>query len=423
MAVNPWMILPFVGLLLAIAVMPLAAHRWWERNYPVVSVVLGCISLGYYLLILREFHRPAESLHEYLSFIVLLGSLFVVAGGIHIRVKGESTPLANVVMLAIGGVLANLIGTTGASMVLIRPWLRANKYRITAFHIVFFIFIVGNVGGCLTPVGDPPLYLGYLNGVPFSWTVVHLWPMWLIGMGWLLLVFFALDRRNFLRAPAGIRERETSHETWKLDGSHNLIWLGAILAALFLEHPPFAREAIMLGVTWLSWRLTPGPVYEANDFSWAPIREVAILFAGIFATMMPALDWLEVNAVKLGIGSPGSFYWAAGSLSSVLDNAPTYLTFLSAAIGLYTPAEAADRSTAAAVANLLSHHGGHIMAISIGAVFFGACTYIGNGPNFMVKSIADHAGVRMPSFFGYVLRFTVPILLPMFTLVWWLFFR
>jgi len=417
------MALPFVFLLGAIAVMPLVAHKWWERNYPIVTALLGSITLIYYFGALHETQRPLESLHEYFSFICLIGSLFVVSGGIHICVKGEATPWINVVILAMGGLLANVVGTTGASMLLIRPFLRANKYRLTTYHVVFFIFIVSNVGGSLTPIGDPPLYLGYLKGVPFFWTTWSLFPMWIVGMTWLLALFYMLDYRNFLRAPREVRERETAHETWKFDGLHNLIWLGLILAALFLSDPPFIREAIMIFAAMMSWKFTRWHIYEANDFSWAPIREVAILFAGIFATMMPALDWLEANAAKLGVTSVASFYWGSGCLSAALDNAPTYLNFLSAAIGLFV-SEGADSSFVDhPIDYLLKNHPAHIAAISIGSVFFGACTYIGNGPNFMVKSIAEHAGAKMPSFFGYIFKFTIPILLPMLVLVGWLFFR
>ncbi|MBI4027074.1 MAG: sodium:proton antiporter [Verrucomicrobia bacterium] len=466
--VNPWMILPFGILLAAIAVMPLAAHRWWGHHYPKVSLVLGATTLFYYLGALREFHRPLASAHEYVSFICLIGSLFVISGGIHIRVRGEARPWVNTMMLAIGGILANVVGTTGASMLLIRPFLRMNKYRLTTYHVVFFIFIVSNVGGSLTPIGDPPLYLGYLKGIPFFWTVRALFLEWLMGMAWLLGVFYIMDWRNFMRAPPEVRERETSHESWNFEGLNNLIWMGMVLAALFISHPVFLREAIMVFAAFMSWRRTRPDIYEANDFTWAPIREVAVLFAGIFATMMPALDWLEANATRLGVTSVGSFYWGSGLLSSVLDNAPTYLNYLSAAIGLFVDQTILDgvrhllssggmmamtghegarageilRAVAALkrfhpetlrlgvvtddqiqIAYLLGNHAAHLAAISIGAVFFGASTYIGNGPNFMVKSIAEHWGAKMPSFFGFILKFTIPILLPMFVAVWWIFFR
>ncbi len=467
-AVTPWMILPFWALLAAIAVMPLWARPWWERHYPKVALGLGAGVLLYYFAGIREWDRPLETAHEYVSFICMIGSLFVVSGGIHIRVKGEATPRVNVLILAIGGVLANLIGTTGASMLLVRPFLRANKYRLTAFHVVFFIFVVSNVGGSLTPIGDPPLYLGYLKGIPFLWTMIVLFPKWLFGMGWLLGVFYILDSRNFRRAPPEIRQKETAHETWVFEGLHNLGWLAVILAALFLRRPLFLREAVMVAVAALSWRTTRRQIHEANHFSWAPIREVAILFAGIFATMIPALDWLEHNSRQIGIQTAGQFFWSAGSLSAVLDNAPTYLNFLSASIGLFvdphfveTVRHLAASGGAMALAGpdaahagevvrtvqalrfyhpealrlgqvplndiqicyLLGNHARHIAAISIGAVFFGACTYIGNGPNFMVRSIAEEWGAKMPGFMGYIVKFTLPFLLPMLFAVWLIFFR
>jgi Na+/H+ antiporter NhaD/arsenite permease-like protein len=416
-AINPWMIIPFGLLLAAIAMMPLLASHWWEHHYPKVALLLGSITLAYYLIFVPASHRPLESLHEYFSFICLIGSLFIVSSGIHIQVKGEAKPWVNVIFLAIGGVLANFIGTTGASMLLIRPFIRANQYRITAFHIVFFIFIVSNVGGCLTPIGDPPLYLGYLKGIPFFWTVQNLWVIWLLGMTWLLTIFYFLDRRNYARAPKEIREKETAHETWKFDGLQNLLWLGLILIALFINSPLFLREILMIGAAIASFKLTKARIHEANQFSWAPIREVAILFAAIFSTMMPALDWLSANAKQLGVQSVSSFYWFSGFLSSTLDNAPTYLNFLAAAVGLFGGGDDSK------IPELAVSHLRHIAAISIASVFFGACTYIGNGPNFMVKSIAQHAHVKTPSFFGYIFKYTLPVLLPMLALVWWIFFR
>ena len=334
-APNPWMLLPFVLLLGAMALAPSLAGNWWSRHYPKVALGLGAITLGYYLFILQAPDRVLHVAHDYVSFIVLIGSLFVVSGGIHIHVKGEATPLANVVFLFVGAVVANFLGTTGASMLLIRPWIRMNKYRVTAHHIVFFIFIVSNVGGCLTPIGDPPLFLGYLQGVPFWWVAGHCWPMWAVGVGLLLAIFYVVDRLNFTRATREIREKETGHETWKFDGLVNLVFLAVILGAVFINKPVFLREAIMLAAAFGSYFTTEKSVHEANRFHFHPIQEVAILFIGIFATMMPALDWLGANAHEL-LGqnpAPGIFYWGTGMLSSTLDNAPTYLGCLSALFG------------------------------------------------------------------------------------------
>jgi Na+/H+ antiporter NhaD/arsenite permease-like protein len=416
MAPNPWMLLPFVLLLGAIALGPLLAPRWWSRHYSKVALGLGVITLGYYLLVLRAPDRVLHVAHDYASFILLVGSLFVVAGGIHINVKGGATPLTNVVFLLTGAVLANVLGTTGAAMLLIRPWLRMNQYRVTAHHVVFFIFIVANVGGCLTPIGDPPLFLGYLQGVPFWWVAEHCWRMWAMGVGILLAMFYVVDRRNFLRAPREIRQTETAQETWRFDGLANLFFLALILGAVFIHHPVFLREGILLAAAAGSWWTTPKAVHAANRFNFHPIREVAILFIGIFATMIPALDWLDLHARAL-LGAqpaPAFFYFGTGTLSTLLDNAPTYLSFLSALLGA---------SGARDIAELLGGNALNLAAISVGAVFFGAATYIGNGPNFMVKAIADHEQVRTPTFPGFVWKFTLPFLLPMLLAVWLVFFR
>ncbi|HEX7619106.1 MAG TPA: sodium:proton antiporter [Verrucomicrobiae bacterium] len=413
---NPWMILPFALLLGAMAVVPLLAPNWWLRHYAKVALGLGAVTLGYYVLILRDAPRVLHTAHDYASFIMLVGSLFVVSGGIHIGVKGGATPLANVVFLLVGAITANVLGTTGAAMLLIRPWIRLNQCRVTAHHVVFFIFVVANVGGCLTPIGDPPLFLGYLQGVPFWWVAKNCWPMWAAGVGILLAMFYVVDKINFARAPRAVREKETARETWKFDGLANLFFLAVILGAVFVSHPVFLREALMLAAAIGSYFTTTKSVHAANHFDFHPIQEVAILFAGIFATMMPALDWLGLHAKEL-LGanpSPGIFFWGTGGLSAVLDNAPTYLGLLSALFGT---------SGATDISGLLAQHPAHVLAVSIGAVFFGAATYIGNGPNFMVKAIADQEKVPTPGFLGFVFKFTLPFLLPMLITIWLLFFR
>jgi len=425
---NPWMILPFALLLGAMAFAPLRAPQWWLRHYAQVALGLGAVTLGYYLFILRDAPRVLHTGHDYVSFIALIGSLFVVSGGIHIGVKGEATPLANVIFLFTGASVANVLGTTGAAMLLIRPWIRMNQYRVTAHHIVFFIFIVANAGGCLTPIGDPPLFLGYLQGVPFWWIAKHCWPMWATGVGILLAVFYVVDRINYLRAPStlrsssatedgrAVREQETAHETWSFDGLPNLFFLAVILSAVFVHRPIFLREALMLAAAGGSYFTTAQSVHAANDFNFHPVREVAVLFAGIFATMMPALDWLNLNARSL-LGdqpTPGIFFWGTGILSSALDNAPTYLGFLNALFGV---AGAQD------ITEVLHQNPASLLAISVGAVFFGAATYIGNGPNFMVKAIADQRNIRVPTFLEFVIKFTLPFLLPALLVVWLLFFR
>ena len=468
---NPWMMLPFAVLLGTIALAPLLAGPWWSKHYPKVAIGLGVVTLCYYCFGLHAYQRVLHVGQEYVSFIALIGSLFVVSGGIHINVKGEATPMTNVLFLLFGALIANVLGTTGASMLLIRPWLRMNKYRVTAHHVVFFILIVSNVGGCLTPIGDPPLFLGYLKGVPFLWVAEHCWPMWATGLGILLGMFFVVDTLNFRRAPKAVRNVETAHKDWRFDGMGNVFFLLVILGAVFINKPVFLREGLMIAAALGSYFTTRKPIHEANDFNFHPIKEVAILFIGIFATMIPALDWLQVNAAALMGGSPQPqfFYWGSGVLSSVLDNAPTYLSFLSASYGacidpqlvthvqeliqVHGPklmsAVAAEpepvRNTCAAIAEhypkMLSSYvvdlehikiaflignaafNKFIVAISVGSVFFGANTYIGNGPNFMVKSIADQQKVNTPSFIGYILRYTLPFMVPMLAIVWWIFFR
>lgn len=418
--VSPWLILPFAILLLSIALCPLLVPHWWHRHYPKVSVSLGTFVFLYYYYELKRPDALGHVAHEYLQFISLIGSLFVVAGGIHINVKGESRPLTNVLFLALGSVLANLVGTTGASMLLIRPWIRMNKFRITSFHIVMFIFIISNVAGALTPIGDPPLFLGYLVGVPFWWTLWNCWPAWLIAVGSLLAVFYGFDVLNFRKPPRAVALEMTASEEWRFNGAHNLIFLAIILATVIFTKslPVFVPEALMISCAVLSYWTTRSTIHHANAFSFAPIKEVMWLFAGIFATMIPALDYLGKHATDLGISTPLQFYLASGFLSAFLDNAPTYLTFLSADIGLHHGSIGNPEDVRAAVEQFPRE----VLAISLGAVFFGALTYIGNGPNLMVKSIADHAKVHTPSFFGYIFFYGLPLLLPILLLIALLFF-
>lgn len=429
MSAHPLWILPFILILASIAIFPLAAKHWWEKNYAWLAAGLSLPVLFHYLFQLRSYEPVIHSVVDYVGFIILIGALYIISGGIHITVKGEATPLVNTVFLFIGAVLANFLGTTGASVVLIRPWIRMNKYRITAFHTVFFIFIVSNLGGSLTPLGDPPLFLGYLKGVPFFWVFEYLWLKWLIGVGLTLAIFFVIDSKNFKRAPREIREIETASEEWKFEGFHNFFFIAMVIGAIFIKNPPYVREFLMVTAAVLSYKTTSKAIHHSNDFNFEPIKEVAILFAGIFITMIPALEWLSSNASALGVTTPGQFYWACGILSSMLDNAPTYLNFLSTAIGLFIHDGGAAAGghggviTREQVESLVNLHPHFVQAISISAVYFGAMTYIGNGPNLLVKSIAEQAKVKVPSFFGYIFRYSLPILLPIFTLVWFLFFR
>jgi Na+/H+ antiporter NhaD/arsenite permease-like protein len=439
--VHPAMIAPFVLLLLAIAVMPFISAGWWEKRYAYVCLILSFFPLIYYFIILKNGPRMINTAFEYFSFIALIGSLFIVSGGIHIRIKGRLTPHANVILLAIGAVISNLLGTTGASMVLIRPYIRANRYRISGYHIVFFIFIVSNIGGLLTPIGDPPLFLGYLKGVPFFWVISRVWLIWIIAVSFLLLIFYIIDYYNYKKLPDDMEhEVEEEGEHAYVEGLHNSIFLMIIIGAVFLKEP--VREMVMIFAAIASYFTTKKQIHEKNQFTFTPIQEVAILFAAIFATMVPALDWLELNALSLGISEPGHYYWCSGILSSILDNAPTYLNFLSASFGLHglsvdnplhmqamlgmlsaSQIEHLQFLQASHLKPLTMQSWKYIQAISAGAVMFGAMTYIGNGPNFMVKSIAEHQKVKTPNFMEYIFFYSLPVLIPLFLVIWFIFFR
>lgn len=455
-------------LLAAIAVAPVVNKEWWDRYYPFVSIGLGSLTIAYYILILRSTAPVLDSGHDYFSFLALVGSLFVIAGGLHLKLRGRSKPFTNVMFLASGALISNLVGTTGASILLIRPYLRVNHYRIKPFHTIFFIFVVSNIGGALTPIGDPPLFVGYLKGIPFFWQIANLWYIWLFAIATLLAVFYGLDRRDYSRLSRREKRLTTDmHEHGEILGVHNIFFLAVVLCAVFATNPPFLREILMMAAGLGSYLTTPKDVHRKTDFNFGPIKEVSILFFGIFATMIPALGWIRQNSVSFGFEHAAQFYWTSGALSSVLDNTPTYLNFLSAAIGVFVnhgivqnifnfiqsqgtsvPLTSFSHSPDAqnTLGALMNYHGNVmasgkitsdqiatvyllsnnriiIQAISVGAVFFGAMTYIGNGPNFMVKSIAEQAGVRCPSFISYVVRYSVPVLLPLFVMIWFLFFR
>lgn len=424
--VSGWLILPFALLLLLIAVMPLAPARvkaWWEHHYPAVAAALAAIVAGFYFLqIDGGTARLAHAGGEYVSFISLIGALFIIAGGIHVKVRGEASPLNNIVFLLWGSVLANVIGTTGASMVLIRPYIRMNKIRLSTHHIVFFIFLVSNVGGSLTPIGDPPLFLGYLRGVPFFWLTEHVLGAWIFTVGAILAAFYLFDLRSFRHAPARIQEEiSRMHETWRLDGKINLLFLAVVIGAVFIPDRHFLRELVMMAAAVASYRLTPRVVHGENHFTFGPIKEVAWLFLGIFATMLPALDYLEEHGQNFALTKPVHYYFATGTLSSVLDNAPTYVNFLKLAEVRAGGKAGVPAEEKVRVAALINRDPLTLIAVSLGAVCFGAMTYIGNGPNFMVKSIAHDAGAHPPDFFGYILRYSLPVLLPILVATAWLF--
>jgi Na+/H+ antiporter NhaD/arsenite permease-like protein len=409
-ALPVYSIVPFVAMLLAIALCPLRVPHWWEsnRNKLLVASVLGAPVLALYLA--RERSALVHMLTEYVSFIILLAGLYVISGGILLRGDLVATPLTNTGFLAVGSVLASFIGTTGASMLLIRPLLQTNSERRHVTHtVIFFVFLVSNIGGMLTPLGDPPLFLGYLQGVPFTWTF-RLWPPWLLMVLALLVVYVVWDTRQYAREPLAALARDRRRvEPLRVRGAVNAIWLvGMVLAVAFLRAP--VREVVIVGLAAVSLWLTPSEIRRANRFTTYPIVEVAVLFFGIFLTMIPALELLHLRGGELGVRQPWQFFWAAGALSSFLDNAPTYLTFLALGQGLRLADEVVGVPQAI------------LAAISVGAVAMGANTYIGNAPNFMVKAIAEEAGVKMPTFVGYML-YSATVLLPLFVLVTFIFFR
>jgi len=427
-----WAVFPFLAYLLTIALMPMAFGRLWEsnRNKLIVALVAGAPVIIFLVGKPGGVVSMGESARDYASFMALLGALFVISGGIYLRGSLAGTPTVNTAFLALGSLLASLVGTTGASALLIRPLLRANQHRRWATHVVvFFIFIVSNGGGMLTPLGDPPLFLGFLRGVPFAWTL-RLAAPWALVNGALLLVFNAIDRLAHRRE---MSTRPEESEPLRLEGRTNLVWMLGVILTVFamgtfghdLVPSASLRSAIqtliMAALAGLSLATTPRHVHEQNRFSWAPMVEVAVVFLGIFVTMIPALSFLEERGASLGITQPWQFFWASGALSSVLDNAPTYLTFASLANGV---TDAGTGTLSISNLGLLAAHpvGGKLLAaVSCGSVFMGANTYIGNGPNFMVKAIAEQHHVRMPSFFGYTL-WSGAVLLPLFVVVGWLFF-
>jgi Na+/H+ antiporter NhaD/arsenite permease-like protein len=402
-----FMVIPFVTLLLMIATGPIMYPHFWEHHYPKVAVGIGSVTALYYLAVLNDYHSLLHSLAEYLSFIALLGSLFIASGGIFLRVDKKATPLVNV----------------------LRPYIIMNKDRIRAYHIIFFIFLVSNIGGALTPIGDPPLFLGFLRGVPFFWVIANVWFIWLLPISILLTVFYIFDSTN--KSGQDGKEKIFSGMI-KFKGWRNVFYLAVIIVSVFLDPAvlswvpslsplPFGiREIIMFSVMFISYKRADQRILKINEFDFEPIKEVAYLFIGIFIAMIPALQLIgyqaQIHADKL---TAGVFYWATGSLSGFLDNAPTYLNFLSAALGK----EGLDVNVKSDVLKFVSQDVIYLRAISVAAVFFGAMTYIGNGPNFMVKSICERAGIKMPSFFTYMVKYSIPILIPIFILVWAIFFR
>lgn len=407
-----WSMIFFITLLLSIAVVPLINGEWWAKRYGVISISLAIPAA--ILIIMKDWTLLLHTIEEYLSFIILLGSLFIIAGGIVIRIGALGVPKVNTMLLIIGAFFASFVGTTGASMVLIRPLIRINKWRKNLSHIfIFFIFLVSNIGGLLTPLGDPPLFLGFLRGVPFYWTF-KLFPFWVFAVLILSIVFLFMDN-HFLKKENidAIPEEELIFEKrLEIKGKINFIFLLMVIGSFFI--PPIFREVVMIAAAALSLYFTPMVLREENAFTFHPIIEVAILFLGIFATMVPVMKILEMNGSRLGVTVPGQFFWATGILSSFLDNAPTYLVFMATAQSVAI-AKGITTNLIVGVPEV------YLRAISVGAVFMGANTYIGNGPNFMVKAICEENEIKMPSFFGYM-AWSLCILFPLFILITLLFF-
>lgn len=407
--------LPFVVLLLLIAILPLFHCPFWEknRNKGIITAILS-IPIAWYLLIHFP-HELAGRLEEYLSFILLLASLFIISGGILVSGDLRATPKNNAIFLLLGAVLANLVGTTGASMLLIRPLFKSISERKHIYHIpIFFIMIVSNIGGSLTPLGDPPLFLGYLKGVPFLWTL-KLFPIWLVTIGLLLGLFYIWDTLCYRKEERV--DRETDNRVTapvRISGKINFLFLVVVIITILLQIKSPYRELIMVIMILLSLTFTPRETRKQNGFTFHPILEVAILFAGIFITMAPLLILLDAKGAGLGVVKPWQFFWLTGGMSSFLDNAPTYVSFAALAESV-TKAAGHHLPVVAGIREDL------LIAISCGAVFMGANTYIGNGPNFMVKSIAEEQGIKMPHFFEYML-YSGAILLPVFLLLTLLFF-
>lgn len=434
-----WAAAPFVGLLIAVSILEMVAQRWWGRlaNKAVVAglaaaaaaihLVAGYGAVGGQALM--------HSLTDYVSFILLLTALFVISGGIEVRGSLSGTPLANVAMLAIGAVLANLIGTTGAAMVLLRPFLRANSLRQHKAHlVVFFILVVANTGGLLTPLGDPPLYLGFLKGVPFEWTFNLLLP-WLFVNGIILMVFnlvdqFFVNREEQADRDDGLLDELLVHEKLRVVGGRNMLFMAGVVGVILARGSglgtggdpwPFGIQEVLLGALAVgSYVATPRGVHERNHFSLRPMAAVAIVFLGIFVAMTSPLLLLNAHSDDLGITAPWQYFWASGGLSAVLDNAPTYLSFTAVAagqLGLTTE----DPQYLAALLGV-GNGGALLAAISCGSVIMGCLTYIGNGPNLMVKEVAEHRGIKMPNFFLYSVAAAL-VMLPVLIATTFIFFR
>ena len=434
--VPMWLISPFFVLLICIALFPVLMPKNWHSLYKYISIGTGSMVALFYIFQLNEYAQPIEALSEYVSFISLLVLLYVASGGMYLFIDVPSNAISNVVFLLLAAICSNIIGTTGASILLIRPYMRLNRFRLQAYHVVFFIFIVSNMGGMLTPIADPPLFIGFLKGIPFTWTLNNLFLIWLTGLGLCLLAFAYFDTKN-KKYNDIVAEIEHTGKVF-FQGKRNLIWLLLAVGSVFLDPAifpnipsiqyhgksvSFVRELIQLGAAFVCYQTANRKAIENNNFNFEPIVEVVFLFFGIFLSMMPLVEYLEQMAHQNGMQaelSTGLFFGFTGLFSSVLDNAPTYLS-------MFTLLMSANGYSVHSVQDVQLFLAGNqsilLAAISVAAVVFGAMTYIGNGPNLMVKSIAEQSGLKMPSFGAYILRFSLPILLPIFAVIYLLFFR
>ena len=427
--------IPFVILLTAVAVGPAVLKERWNKVFIPLIVVLFSFELFMYGFVFNDFSTIVQALYEYIQFISLIATLYFVTAGIEIKVNIRGNAFINTFILLIGGVCANIFGTTGSAMLFINPFLKINKGRLSQYHIAFFIFIVCNIGGSLLPIGDPPLYIGFIKGIPFSWTLIHNFTPWFITTSILLTIFFILDSKNKEESQIMI---ETQEKKVIIKGYLNLILLFLVICSLFINKnfvpslPSFSmfgheicliRELILTLILLCACKINNKETLKANIFSYEPIQELAILFLGIFITMAPVICIIEeyVKTINQSYITPSLLFWVTGLFSSLLDNAPTYLNMLTASM-------TANRFDINTLQNVIEYAKTTtcipaLSAISIAAIFFGSITYISNGPNFMIKKIAEKNDVKMPSFFAFVLRYSLPILIGPFLLIWFFFYR
>ncbi len=444
---SAWSVIPFVLILLSMAIIPLVHGTWWDqnRNKAVVSFLCALPTLSYLLWIGPLGQEVlVDVLHDYYGFIVLLLALFTASGGIYLEGDLKATPLMNTLFLGIGALLASFIGTTGASVLLVRPLINTNKHRQNKIHtFIFLIFLVSNIGGALLPVGDPPLFLGYLYGVPFSWTLFAMWPMWLTTVGILLGIYYLWD--SWAYSHETDRHRITDRSRPRLHGLVNFLLIGGVLLSVILLRRYDLPDGAKLDLAWMQQpmlilmaflsfatdyrskerarkagshqHMTPR---DRNTFTFAPMVEVAVLFLGIFITMTPAICLLKAYGPETGITQPWQFYWMSGGLSSFLDNAPTYATYFALGQGVTKGLLASDPNLPVVLTNTGPIAVKILLAISLGSVFMGANSYIGNAPNLMVRAICEEAKIKMPSFFGYMM-YSIGILIPTFLIVMFIY--